>query len=506
MAALSREKRSVSAADAARIANSERERLLAFAFANADLLLEIGADLTVTFISGAVAHLTGRSEAQTLGAPAADLFAARDRALVAEKIMSLKPSARLAPLDVALRGKGGGLPVTLTACRLDGVAARFFVTIRRRDADDGELAALAHADPQSGLMSADDFAAAAADLQAAHPQAKLTVLELAGFDAFASGLDGARLDDAMGKIGAVLQNAAIDKRTATRLAPDRLGLVHAAGVNVDKIRADIRNVTRAASANGAALDVAKWTMPLQGAGLGAEQGPEVLRYAIRRFAESGMKDFHPASMNEAMQALVEDTIERAAEVKSVIDARNMEVAFQRIVGLKDRRPHHWEALCRPRAANSPSGMVQFLEQVGFSAEFDLMVCAKVIEAIERAAAAGRTPAIAVNVSASSLENEIFLAAFDRLMSGHEGVRRQLMIEITETARLSDLAAADKVIQAWRKRGHAVCLDDFGAGAAGFPYVQALGVDCLKIDGAYVRTMMESARDVAIVRAIVHMCR
>ncbi len=73
-------------------------------------------------------------------------------------------------------------------------------------------------------------------------------------------------------------------------------------------------------------------------------------------------------------------------------------------------------------------------------------------------------------------------------------------------RIKDLQATNTVLQVLRADGHKICLDDFGAGAASFPYIQALEVDYVKIDGAYVKRMETHPRDRAILKAMVGLCR
>jgi EAL domain-containing protein (putative c-di-GMP-specific phosphodiesterase class I) len=85
------------------------------------------------------------------------------------------------------------------------------------------------------------------------------------------------------------------------------------------------------------------------------------------------------------------------------------------------------------------------------------------------------------------------------------VCERLLIEVTESMRIRDLDAANRVLAVLRADGHKVCLDDFGAGAASFPYIQALDVDYVKIDGAYVKRMETHLRDRAILKAMVGLC-
>ncbi|MFZ1992075.1 MAG: EAL domain-containing protein [Alphaproteobacteria bacterium] len=487
-------------------ATLDRERLLAFSFANADVLLELDAKFSVVFASGAVRNLIGRGEQSIIGSPVAALFEARDRPLVAAAIAGLRPNARLGPIASALRPEQGqDNPVNYSAYRLDGTTPRYFVTIMRRVRNAQEEIERALVDVQSGLLNGEGFAGAAAQAQSQHPGSKLTMIELGDLDALARRLDTNSLDDFIGEAGAVLRAASVDGAAAGRIGADKLGVVHGAKVDAAEIDARLNEASRKADPTGAGLRVGHWTTPLAGSGLKAEQMAQVLRFAINSFAEKGLGEFHPASMNDVMHELVSHTVARVAAVRDTIDEGKISIAYQPIVTLRDRRVHHWEALCRPHDEEGPSGVVRFAEQTGLAIDFDLLVVSKVIAALAEANARGLKPTIALNLSARSVDNDMFLGAFRKLLDQQATICPQLMIEITETERLTDLARAENVIQEFRRQRVRVCLDDFGAGASSLSYLENLSVDALKIDGRFVRAMLDKRADAAIVRAIVQMC-
>ena len=79
-------------------------------------------------------------------------------------------------------------------------------------------------------------------------------------------------------------------------------------------------------------------------------------------------------------------------------------------------------------------------------------------------------------------------------------RSRLSFELTETATIKNVKAANAVIQKIRERGHKVCLDDFGAGATGFHYLRDFPADIIKIDGSYIKRVAKSDRDTVILEA------
>jgi len=78
---------------------------------------------------------------------------------------------------------------------------------------------------------------------------------------------------------------------------------------------------------------------------------------------------------------------------------------------------------------------------------------------------------------------------------------RLLIEITETAAVSDLTDAQRFIELIRQTGCRVCLDDFGAGFASFAYLKHLNVDAIKIDGMFIRNLVQDHDNQVFVRGM-----
>jgi EAL domain-containing protein (putative c-di-GMP-specific phosphodiesterase class I) len=79
---------------------------------------------------------------------------------------------------------------------------------------------------------------------------------------------------------------------------------------------------------------------------------------------------------------------------------------------------------------------------------------------------------------------------------------RLIIEVTETALLTDPGRAAKVLGELASAGVNISLDDFGRGQTSLGYLSALPVDELKIDKGFVMDMLENPAHAAIVRSIV----
>jgi diguanylate cyclase (GGDEF)-like protein len=109
--------------------------------------------------------------------------------------------------------------------------------------------------------------------------------------------------------------------------------------------------------------------------------------------------------------------------------------------------------------------------------------------------------LSINLSGPTLSDPGFLEwLLDRMTTmGIDG--QWLAFEVTETAAAADLGRPQDLIRRLKTRGCRFALDDFGTGVNSLAYLKALDVDVIKLDGSYVRDMIENARSEALVKAV-----
>jgi EAL domain-containing protein (putative c-di-GMP-specific phosphodiesterase class I) len=107
----------------------------------------------------------------------------------------------------------------------------------------------------------------------------------------------------------------------------------------------------------------------------------------------------------------------------------------------------------------------------------------------------------INLSATSLNDQTLVTFIQEQLRNHDIAPGRICFEITETAAIADFDYALYLIQALRKLGCNVALDDFGTGMSSFSYLKSLEVDFVKIDGQFVRSMLEDEMNNAIVEAV-----
>lgn len=188
--------------------------------------------------------------------------------------------------------------------------------------------------------------------------------------------------------------------------------------------------------------------------------------------------------------------------------RRFELAAQDIFPLQPNsgKRMHTELLIRYRNSSgqwvSPSVFLPPAERYGMATQIDRFVVLEVIELYKRAPQSLRHQRIMnINLSGQSLSNDEFLLFLQEKVGSGELPAEGVCFEITETAAIASLAAATVFMKTMKSLGCQFALDDFGSGLSSFGYLKKLPVDYLKIDGMFVKDVLDDPVDDALVKAI-----
>lgn len=167
---------------------------------------------------------------------------------------------------------------------------------------------------------------------------------------------------------------------------------------------------------------------------------------------------------------------------------------------------YYELLVRMRDENdlliSPGSFIPTAEYYGLSGKLDLWVTQEALRILSiRNSDEHKDTVYFVNLSGVTLGDTAFIDQTSTLLEQRCNARHKLCFEITETAAIQNLSSAIQFIHHFRALGCMFALDDFGSGFSSFAYLKALPVDYIKIDGDFVRNIINDPMQLAIVQAI-----
>ncbi|EKE70263.1 putative bifunctional diguanylate cyclase/phosphodiesterase [Gallaecimonas xiamenensis] len=191
--------------------------------------------------------------------------------------------------------------------------------------------------------------------------------------------------------------------------------------------------------------------------------------------------------------------------KHGINTSNLCLYFQPIVDTESREVAHYETLLRARDRDgawvSPVEFIRAAEQTGRTTELDLWVFRKLLDLMDKLPV-DKLVRFSVNLSPKTFGELDAIAQIAHELQSKSELARRLIIEITETAALTNLDQARRSIQQLKMLGCHFALDDFGVGYSSFHTLKTLPVDFIKIDGSFIRGLASQHADSIFVRALV----
>jgi len=201
-------------------------------------------------------------------------------------------------------------------------------------------------------------------------------------------------------------------------------------------------------------------------------------------------------------------LELVGSLRNAIETGELVLHYQPKTRLDDGRVQAVEALVRWQhpilGLLYPDSFIPLVEQTDLIDRLTEWVLRKALSDMRDLGAEWSDFAVAVNVSARSLNRATFASQVVDALRSEEMSPDRLTIEITETALLIDPSRAMAVLAEIAGSGIKVSIDDFGIGQTSLGYLSSLPVDELKIDKSFVMDMLEKPAHAAIVRSIVEL--
>jgi diguanylate cyclase (GGDEF)-like protein len=210
--------------------------------------------------------------------------------------------------------------------------------------------------------------------------------------------------------------------------------------------------------------------------------------------------------NVEREALRRENVRAADEIVTALNERRILLAFEPVVAAATRQTAFYECLMRIRRADETlvpaHAVTPVAERLGLVRLLDHRVLELLVG--EMTAVPGLNAS--VNVSPASITDPDWWSTLGALLRANAGVAERLTVEITETAVIHDIDDTRGFVSRVKDLGCKIAIDDFGSGYTSFRNLRKLGVDILKIDGAFVQNLMRAGDDRTFVQALVDLAR
>jgi diguanylate cyclase (GGDEF)-like protein len=230
---------------------------------------------------------------------------------------------------------------------------------------------------------------------------------------------------------------------------------------------------------------------------------DIALYAAKAAGKDRFVVFEPE-----MHTAVQDHLLLEMDLRDALAGEQYFVVYQPIFNLVGGRTTGVEALLRwdhpIRGVVGPDTFIPVLEESGMIVDVGRWVLEEACRQGARWHDLGYRLDVSVNVSARQLETDQLVddVRFALLSSGFDP--GSLIIEITETAIMRDMAAAIPRLAALKMTGVRIAIDDFGTGYSSLAYLQQFPVDTLKIDRSFVASMASSSESAVLIHTLVQL--
>ncbi|EOY5729580.1 TPA: sensor domain-containing phosphodiesterase [Enterobacter bugandensis] len=229
-------------------------------------------------------------------------------------------------------------------------------------------------------------------------------------------------------------------------------------------------------------------------------------------ADLSLSSNHPENLQQRgavhLQRSLKDKVAVMSRLQRALDNNAFTLLVQPVRGLRGDRFH--EVLLRMTDANglliSPEQFLPIAQEFGLSSRVDLWVLEHTLRFL--AAHRERLPGqrFAINLAPSTVCRVQFPLEVSRLLAKYAIEPWQLIFEVTECSTFCNAEQGLHILRQLQKMGVRIAIDDFGTGYASYARLKSVDADILKIDGDFIRNIVNNSLDYQIVASICHLAR
>ncbi len=383
-------------------------------------------------------------------------------------------------------------------------------------ARDEQLLSLSRNDPLTGELNRSHLIAALAETieQAARFRSSCAFM-LIGIDHLARINDAFGFDVADAVISEVAKRIRLRLRAGDvlgRFSGNKFGLilknctVEDTNIAAERFLARIRDEVVPTSSGPVSVTASIGAVSVpryaRSAGEAINRAHETLDMAKRRRAGS-FSLWRPNVERDAQRRV---NIRVTDEIVTALNERRIVMAFEPVVEARSRNSAFYECLIRMEQDDGRVLLAPDIVPVAEKLGLIRLVDHRVLELVVAELAASPDVQLSLNISPGTTMDPDWWASIESLLRAHPGAAERLIVEITETVAIQDVNDVRGFVTRLKNFGSRIAIDDFGAGYTSFRNLRKLGVDIVKIDGAFVQNIARSADDRAFVQTLIDLAR
>lgn len=229
-------------------------------------------------------------------------------------------------------------------------------------------------------------------------------------------------------------------------------------------------------------------------------------------ADLSLSSNHPENLQQRgavhLQRSLKDKVAMMSRLQKALDNNAFTLLAQPVRGLRGDRYH--EILLRMPDIDglllSPDQFLPVAQEFGLSSRVDLWVLDHTLRFLAEHREQLPGHRFAINLAPSTVCRVQFPLEVSRLLAKYAIEPWQLIFEVTECSTFGNGEQAQHILQQLQKMGVRIAIDDFGTGYASYARLKSVDADILKIDGSFIRNIVNNSLDYQIVASICHLAR
>ena len=480
----------------------QRDRYASFAFAAADLFIEVSEQGKILHAVGAAKTMTGIDDKSLIGRNWLDLFSAYEISKLQKTHEESTPERLIGPVLVTLNEQIGQKIASFSAIRMPK-NNRFYIMLGVSNDFVARIAPMVGLPGTTGF--AGDYAEAARDaVFDAHLWGQEVVMTFFDFVS-AEDMQARFGKDGWGKveqlIGEMMAQYSFGGHAAGQISEGHYSFIHDKNVNLEEIQQKILDIAAAQGISPAKLNSASVTGDLKA--MDKTEIARALEHTIKKYAEQG-STMKIDTLNKGYTDYLSANAAKLKELKATIDRVSFGQHFQAIVNMKTKELLHYEVLTRFEQGET-ADWIRFAEDAGLAPDLDLAVCQRAIQYI-RFKSGGTRIKFSIDISPRSMISPQFVEKIKEQLAAEKGIHERLHFKIFESCNITDIGKTAHFLKYLRDSGFKTTFCQFRPGASAQQYIETLKPDYIKIAPKFLKSIQGSPREEALLINIIQICK